>query len=626
MSSTNGPTSGRVRRVVIWAVAVLVALLLFATVWVVVRALLARDELLGAVPVANRIGSQTLNGGGDIEADLAELRTRAASAASLTSDPVWRAAELVPALGSNLTAFREASAMIDQLAEEALPPLADLAGTFTIDSLSPTDGVFDLDTFTAAQPMLSEARAALETADRRSAAIETERTIPQIGAAIDQVAELVSETRATVDGIETAANLLPAMLGADGPRSYLLLSLNNAELRATGGLPGAIAVINAEGGRITLGSLTTATALGQFSDPVLELSDSEQVLYGDLLGTYMHDVTYTPDFPRTGALAQAMWLERTGETVDGVLAVDPIALGYILGATGPVDAGSGITLTSDNAVDILLSGVYTTFDTPSDQDAFFAGAIGKIFGAVTVGQADNSALLGALARSTEEGRIHLWSAEPDEQVRIETTGLAGLVPISTDKSTAFGVYFNDATGAKMDYYLSSGIGIASGMCRNDQRPNFDITVKLESRAPADAATSLPRYVTGGGVYDVPPGDISTNVFVYAPAGSVPYSVTVDGQEYAFVAAEDDAHSIAGITVGLAPGQQSEVSMKFVGLAGASDAVVLQHTPMASDVVTSLDNYLDCDDVAPAPIEGEEEQSGALSSGNFNIESKERAQG
>jgi hypothetical protein len=308
-----------------------------------------------------------------------------------------------------------------------------------------------------------------------------------------------------------------------------------------------------------------------------------------------------------------MWLERTGEQVDGVIAVDPVALGYILRATGPVDAGSNLTLTSENARDLLLNGVYTSFPEPAEQDAFFASAMSRIFGALVGGDADAMTLVNALSEAVGENRIHLWSSDAEEQRRIATTPMAGLVPESTDTATAFGVYFNDATGGKMDYYLSSGIGIASAVCRNDGRPNFDVTVKLESRAPADAALTLPPYVTGAGAFGVEPGNISTSVFVYAPKGSVPYSVTIDGQEYAFVAASEGNHSVAGITVDLAPGQQSEVSMKFVGLAGASAAVELQHTPMASDVLTSLDNYLDCNEVAPAPVQGEEEQSGAMSS-------------
>jgi len=613
MGSAHVQKASRLRKIAIWAIAVLLAVLIFVIVWIASRALMARDELLGAVPLASRIGSQALAGGDTLSADLDELQNRAASAASLTSDPVWRMTEWVPFVGNNLTAFREAASMIDQLATDALPPLEELAGTFNIDSLSPVDGAFDLNAFIAAQPMISEALTALETADERAVTIDTENTIPQIGIAVDQVVELVGSARIAVQDVDTAVTLLPSMLGADGPREYLLMSLNNAELRATGGIAGALAVVKAEDGRISLGELTNATALGEFDSPVLELTESEKTLYGDLIGTYMQDVNYTPDFARSGELARSMWLERTGEDLDGVIAIDPVALSYILRATGAIDVGSGITLTSDNATDVLLSGVYATFVNPADQDRFFANAMGRIFGALVGGGADGSTLVDSLSQGVEENRIHLWSSVEAEQLEINKTPMAGIVPTSSEGSTAFGVYFNDATGAKMDYYLSSAIGIASAVCRNDGRPNFEVKIKLESRAPADAAISLPQYVTGGGLFGVAPGNISTSIFVYAPEGSVPYSVTIDGQEYAFVAADDGAHSVAGVTVELEPGRQSEVSMKFVGLAGASAAVELQHTPLATEVLTSLDNYLDCGDVAPAPVEGEEEQSGALPS-------------
>jgi hypothetical protein len=626
MSSTQRPTIGRGRKIALWVVAAAVALLLFAAVWITVRALMARDELLGAVPIANRVASEALAGGTDITADLNELQSRASSAANLTSDPIWKVGEKLPGLGSNLTAFRETAAMIDRLAKDALLPLTELAGTFTISSLSPSNGAIDLSTFTAAQPMLAEARSALDRANERATSIETKNTIPQIGVAVDQVVDLVGDAKDAIGGVETAASLLPSMLGADGPRSYLLLSLNNAELRATGGLPGALAVVNADNGRLSLGALSTAATLGQFKEPVVELTEEERTLYGIQLATYLHDVNYTPDFARSGEIAKAMWFERTGESVDGVLAVDPVALSYILSATGPVDAGGGVTLTQDNAVDVLLNGVYSMFDTAKAQDDFFAGVTGKIFESITSGRANSTALLSALSRAAGEDRLHLWSNDGAEQLKIISTPLAGVVPVSTDESTAFGVYFNDATGSKMDYFLSSGIGIASGVCRNDQRPNFEVTVKLESRAPEDAAVSLPGYVTGGGAFGVDPGNISTNIFVYAPQGSVPYSVTIDGQEYAFVSSQHLAHSVAGVTVELVPGQQSEVSMKFVGNAGASAAVELQHTPMATEVLTSLDNYLDCSEIAPAPVEGEEGQSGALSSSGAPATSRSESRG
>jgi hypothetical protein len=594
-----------------WATAVVVLLVVSVALWVGVRAMIARDELLGAVPIANRIGTEVLSDSSALADDLDELQNRSEHAAALTSDPIWRVAEATPFLGANLTAFREAAAIIDGLASNALPPLATLADTFTLDSLQPAAGKVDLTVFAEAQPLLGDARTALASADSAAKDIDTQSTIPQIGSAVDQVVELVAKAKGAIDNLDTAATLIPSMLGADGPRSYLLLSLNNAELRATGGLPGAIAVLETDNGSIGLGALSSATTLGEFDEPVLDLTEPEKTLYGEILGTYMHDVTYTPDFARSGELAQAMWLERTGQTVDGVVAIDPVALGYILSATGPVDAGSDVVLTSENAADVLLSDVYAMFDDPKDQDLFFANATSKIFSTVTAGETSGVGLIDSLARGTRENRIHIWSANDDEQERLAGTGLEGAVPVSDEFTTAYGVYFNDATGAKMDYYLTSEIAIASGVCRNDQRPNFEVKVRVSSSAPLDAATSLPEYVTGGGDYGVTPGNIRTNVFVYAPEGSIPFSVTIDGQEYAFVSTDHDGHSVAGMTVELGPGETAVVSMKFLGVAGAAEPVTLQHTPMVEDVATSLDNYLDCDGLQPAPTEDEEEQSGAL---------------
>jgi hypothetical protein len=618
VSALRDERAGSGRRVFRWTVVSIVLIILFVLVWVGARAMMAREELLGAVPIANKIGTEILSDRADLDADLSELQTRASKASALTSDPIWRMAEFTPFLGTNLTAFREAASLIDDLAVEALPPVSTLSETFSLSSLQPQDGVFQLDVFESAQPLLSQARSALKAADESAASIDTASTIPQIGSAVDQVVVLVANAREVVDGLDTAAMLLPSMLGAEEPRNYLLLSLNNAELRATGGLPGAVAVLEADRGKIQLGATSSATALGEFDLPVLQLTDAERTLYGDVLGTYLHDVNYTPDFARSGELARAMWEERTGQPIDGVLSVDPVALGYILEATGPIDAGAGVSLSADNAADVLLRDAYSMFPDPVEQDAFFAGVTGRIFEAVTRGEANSFALLRSLGRAADENRIHVWSARSAEQELLRGTPVEGAVPTSSDESTGFGVYMNDATGAKMDYYLDGAIAIASGVCRDDGRPNFEVRVQLSSSAPLDAAESLPGYVTGAEAYGVAAGNIRTNLFVYAPAGSVPFSVTIDGEEFAFVAADESDHSVAGVTVELEPGQQAVVSMKFVGVAGAADSVILQHTPMAGDVDTALDTYLDCDDVAPAPID-EGEQSGALGAdvGRYN---------
>jgi hypothetical protein len=598
--------------VIRWVLIVIAAVVLFVTLWVSIRAIMARDELLAAIPVARSVGSSGLSViGGDVSDEVEALQSHAARAESLTSDFVWRAAELVPVAGPNLVAFREAASMIDDVATQALPPLAELAQTFTIDSLLPTNGAFDLQVFADASPLLEDSSSALNAAGDMADRIDTTNTVEQIGTAVDQVKSLVGQARDAVNGLNLAAQLIPPMLGGSEPRSYLLLSLNNSELRAAGGIPGALAVVNVDQGKIHLGELSSANALGEYTVPPLSLADAEATLFDPTMGTYLQNVTATPNFTRSAELAQAMWQESTGQTVDGVLTLDPVATGYLLGATGPIDAGQGISINTDNAAAFLLSGVYSTFVDPVDQDLFFAQVTGTVFEAITGGQADAPTLIAALTRSASESRLRLWSAREDEQNKLSGMSIAGEPPLSTDAATAFGVYLNDSTGGKMDYYLRSSVGIASAVCRNDGRPNFEVKVQLSSSAPLDAATSLPPYVTAAGNFGVPAGSIGTNLFVYAPQGSVPYSVTIDGQEFSFVTAELDQNSVAGVNVELVPGQSSTISMKFVGLEGAAQAVSLDHTPMASAVESSLDNYLDCGDVAPAPLEDEIEQTEAL---------------
>jgi len=74
-----------------------------------------------------------------------------------------------------------------------------------------------------------------------------------------------------------------------------------------------------------------------------------------VVARYPQDVNLSPDFPTAAALFAKMYTGRTGTAVDGVVAIDPVALSYLLEGTGPVDVGDGVVLTSDTVVPVLLS-------------------------------------------------------------------------------------------------------------------------------------------------------------------------------------------------------------------------------------------------------------------------------
>ena len=84
-----------------------------------------------------------------------------------------------------------------------------------------------------------------------------------------------------MDTVARATRILPSVLGADGPRRYLVLVQNNSEPRSLGGLAGSVIELRANRGRIELVGQETGGSFGDFGKSVLPLSKGERALYGN---------------------------------------------------------------------------------------------------------------------------------------------------------------------------------------------------------------------------------------------------------------------------------------------------------------------------------------------------------
>ncbi|MDR6973138.1 DUF4012 domain-containing protein [Leifsonia shinshuensis] len=538
--------------------------LLFAIVWIGVRGYLAQRALNDAVPSAETV--KTAIGSGDIPAAARAadaLHRRTADAAALTSDPIWVTAEAVPWIGPNLTAVREAAAASDAIAAKVVQPLVAAGGAVDLRALAMTNGRIDLDPIIKAQPAVAKAAVAFSAARASVASIETGALVSPVAGGIDRLHDVLDRAAPDVEALNNTVRLLPSMLGAAGPRDYLLVAQNPAELRSTGGLIGAVALVHADKGAVSLQRQSAGTAIGPWETPVADVPLSTQGLYGPLVGRYLQDVNLTPHFPLAAATAARMWTTTYGGTVDGVVAVDPVVLSGLLSATGPVTLPTGDRLTSDNAVKLLLSDVYQRYSDPAQQDGFFASAASAVFARLSGGGVDGKKLVTALAAAGESRRVLIWSEHGSDQKILGRTTLAGGLPRSDLSAAGIGVYFNDATGSKMDYYLGTSVAAGAAVCRADGKPSTMVSVTLTNRAPADAGTSLPKYVTGGGSYGVTPGNIRTRVAVYGPAGGFLAATQSDGTNYATVAGVDATRPVSLFTVELAPGESRTVSVQFL---------------------------------------------------------------
>ncbi len=571
---THRPTK-RKGRTAGWVVLVLFLLLV---VLLVCGALLARDALAArsslteaiekvpAVEEALRSGD-----GAAAEAALAEVQPLTGDARSSTDGPLWWLAGRAPFFGADVRAFSTAAWALDQITQDVLPPLAAAAATVSEGGVQVHDGTVDLAPLTAAAPRIESAAGTMSTVVDRVDALDVADLHDELAGPVVDLQDKVE----TLDGLVTTAHrtttLLPAMLGAEGPRTYLVMALNSAELRSPGGIPGAFAVISTQDGTITLDGQASTSAVGPFPGGIRPLAPADEELFGLNMAVYVQDTVFTPDFPTAARLSADMWKTSQGQEVDGVLTLDPVALSYLLEATGPVDV-AGTTIDAGNAVSTLLSDAYEELEPGEETDAFFATVASSVLSTALSGGTDPEALLSGVRRASSEHRMLVWSAHEDEQALLTDTVVSGDISSSDRAADTIGVFFNDATAGKMDYYLDSTVQHVASACSATGRTDT-FRVDLTSNAPADAATDLPWYVTGGGISGTPPGNIRTDLFLYPPRGGRIVNTIADGTLTGSKVVDSHGRAVATLPRELSPGQSTSVTFTVTsdGTGGASSS-------------------------------------------------------
>ncbi|WEG09202.1 DUF4012 domain-containing protein [Microbacterium horticulturae] len=551
-----------------------VVVMLAALAWVGVRAIMAKGEIDEVTAHIDEMRQAVSDGDLDKLAVVAEdVAPHVERADALTSDPIWRATEVVPVLGPNLAAARVSSSQLNVLVNDlALPLMKDLP------HLGDGKGGIAVPTLQSVATTLQGVDAALQAGQREFAALDLDATLPAVGDGARQLQKITGQVAPIVHGIAPVAHIAPGLLGADATRHILMIVQNNAELRTAGGISGSFVELTADDGHITLKKVASDAVFPEPKKPVADVPASTSKLYGDVIATHVQNTTMPADFAVTADLATAWWKLHTGETPDVVLSIDPVVLASLLQATGPVTV-SGTTLNADNAVQELLVNAYLNLDE-DQQDPFFEAAATAVFTRLTDGSADPVALAKALQQPLTDGRISAFSARADEQKVLSVSALGG----STSRHVAAGrdayaVYFNDATGSKMDSFLRTSMTIGSAECRPDDHRDVLITVRLESAAPADAGTSLPGPMTGWGLSGTPAGDISTIVSVAAPRGTFFAGVQLQGKDTRSVNVEDFGFPTSATTVVLKPGEHKTVTFRFTAAHTGAVSPVLLHTPM-----------------------------------------------
>src|SRR5690606_503699 len=118
-----------------------------------------------------------------------------------------------------------------------------------------------------------------------------------------------------------------------------------------------------------------------------------------------------------------------------------------------------------------------------------------------------------LATAAGEHRLLVWSSREEEQQDLRETVLSGAFDDTAPSPSTLGVFFNDGTSAKMQYYLETDVKHVDTVCGASERLDT-IRVTLTSTAPPEAVDEFPPDVTGVGNTGVPTGSFRVNVAFY----------------------------------------------------------------------------------------------------------------
>lgn len=558
-------------RIILALVTVLALGFVVVLAWAGVGAARALPHIERAQQVASGLDMQAVLAGDTSQVE--ELQDELAAARSSTSGPVWTLAEGIPWVGPQFAAARTLTETLDDLASGGLATAAE-AGE-GVDALMPVDGQIDVAGMGALNVQVEAALDAVVEARSRLATIEPASVVTPLRDGTAQIDGLLAEIEPTLEGTSLATSLLPGFLGADGERQHLLLLQNNAEWRSQGGIIGSVIELTVNDGQIEFTDQAPGASFERSEGAITPLEFDTELIYGDRPARYMQNPTMIPEFAEAAHVATAFWKADRGGDPSGVIAIDPVTLSYMLEATGPLELPTGDTISSENAVDLLLNEAYLRYEDPAEQDLFFSVAAEAVFDALLGDDVDPVTAVDAITRAVEERRLLVWSADEEERALLEDTSVAGAMPASDEDSTGFGVYLNDGVGAKLDYYMAAGSNVQ--WCTDN---TASVRVTLRNDAPEDIR-DYPDYLLGTSGEEtqsgVPRGITRTLTYVYLPEGSELTSNAGEAQ----LAGQHEGRPVYLWTTDLAPGESATLDLQAGTTTGPE--LNLVSTPVLNEV-------------------------------------------
>ena len=261
-----------------------------------------------------------------LQADLACLRTELGPFLPLAARLGWLP-KVGPDVANAPVLFDMAQALVDGgvVALDGLTPLMEPMRSGELDLAEAVTAL------NAARPAMAAAEADLERAVVLQEELEAGSLFPQVERLLDLTGRYLPLMHS---GIQVA-QIAPELMGAEGPRTYLILAQNDDERRPTGGWITGVGLLTVDQGQIVDLSFNDSAWVDNFEVPHEVPPESMlRALWAEIW--LLRDANWSPDFPTAAKVAERILERDQGLTVDGVIAVDQQALQLLVSGLEPL--------------------------------------------------------------------------------------------------------------------------------------------------------------------------------------------------------------------------------------------------------------------------------------------------
>ncbi len=325
----------------------------------------------------------------------------------------------LPRIGGDLHAAPHLLATADHLTRAGALVCSAMGSAF--DLLKEGIGISSLEKvlphLISARPLLEQALKEVEHASAAWEKVDLAALSPPIARRV----ALLDKALPLLHAGLSAALLAPDLLGADGPRTYLILAQNEDELRPTGGFITGVGEVRIQNGRLVSMTFRDSYAVDDFSLPYPDPPEPLRRYMGIDLWVF-RDSNWSPDFPTAARQAIALYRPGTPVQIDGVIALDQHALRELVGALGPLTV-EGDTITRDTLIPYIRQAWAPedgrlTGEWWLERKSFMGALAQAMWDRLRKGTVDSQTLIRTLLQLLEEKHILVYLSDPQAQALV----------------------------------------------------------------------------------------------------------------------------------------------------------------------------------------------------------------